>query len=169
MEMARLIHASASSLDIPGFQVSSQNPVMYALPLPPRVKSHFSRDPPSGMPNTCAPARRSQPAMIMPADRRSLFLYAICIVTLATSLTSAMPGSSLPLIMPCSSTAFLTMAHTFWVSAACRRLVGRMLDFIRVSLDGWFASGAAGVFSLLDYETWKNGTLEEYRRDGATG
>jgi|TARA_B110000483_G_scaffold239909_1_gene319417 hypothetical protein len=44
-----------------------------------------------------------------------------------------------------------------------------MLDFIRVSLDGWFASGAAGVFSLLDYETWKNGTLEEYRRDGATG
>ena len=28
--------------------------------------------------------------------------------------------------------------------------------------------GAAGMFSLLGYETWKNGMLEEYRRDGAT-
>jgi hypothetical protein len=27
--------------------------------------------------------------------------------------------------------------------------------------------GAAGVL-LLEHETWKNGTLEEYRRDGAT-
>ena len=24
------------------------------------------------------------------------------------------------------------------------------------------------MFSLLGYETWKNGMLEEYRRDGAT-
>lgn len=28
--------------------------------------------------------------------------------------------------------------------------------------------GAAGMFSLLGHETWKNGTLVEYRRDGAT-
>jgi hypothetical protein len=45
-----------------------------------------------------------------------------------------------------------------------------MLDFIRVSLEGSRREpvGAAGMFSLLGHETWKNGTLEEYRRDGAT-
>ena len=58
--------------------------------------------------------------MIIPALSLSLFLYASCMVRFATSFTSAMPGSASPRrCMLCSSTRFLTYAHTFWVSAAC--------------------------------------------------
>ena len=58
------------------------------------------------------------PPIVIPALSLSLFLYAICIVRLATSFTSAIPGSASLRSMLCWSTRFLTYAQTFCVSAA---------------------------------------------------